>query len=95
MKRDYEGVFIFAPNTGEEERNNLLERFKSIIESAGSITNLDEWGSRKLAYEIEDFKEGYYVLINFESESSVVSELERISKISDSVIRNMIIRVDE
>ncbi len=95
MKRDYEGVFIFAPTTGEEERNNLLERFKSIIEAAGSVTNLDEWGSRKLAYEIEDFKEGYYVLINFEAESSVVQELERISKINDSIIRNMIIRVDE
>ncbi len=95
MKRNYEGVFIFAPTAGEEDRNNIIERFKGIIESAGSVTKLDEWGSRKLAYEIEDFKDGYYVLINFEAEKQVISELERISRITDSVIRNMIIRVDE
>lgn len=95
MRRDYEGVFIFAPVTSEEDRNAVIERFKGIIESAGSVTNLDEWGSRKLAYEIEDFKDGYYVLINFEAEKEVISELERISRITDSVIRNMIIRVDE
>ncbi|MDO5707627.1 MAG: 30S ribosomal protein S6 [Andreesenia angusta] len=95
MKRDYEAVFIFSPVVEEENRNTIVERLKTIIESAGSVTNLDEWGSRKLAYEIEDFREGYYVLINFEAESSVVNELERVSKITDSIIRNMIIRVDE
>lgn len=93
--RKYEGVFIFAPTTGEETRNEVLEKFKGIIESAGSVASLDEWGSRKLAYEINDFTDGYYVLINFEAETPVIAELERICKITESVIRNMIIRIEE
>ena len=65
--RKYEAVFIFMPNIEEEKRNQLLDRLKGVIESNGTITNIDEWGTRKLAYEINDQTEGYYVIINFET----------------------------
>ncbi|SHH80023.1 30S ribosomal protein S6 [Sporanaerobacter acetigenes] len=93
--RKYEAVFIFVPELEEEKRNALLDRLKGIIEADGTITNVDEWGSRKLAYEINDYTEGYYVILNFESTPEAVKEMDRISKISDSIMRHMIIREDE
>ena len=93
--RKYEAVFIFLPNLEEEKREQLLNRFKGIIEEEGSITKVDEWGSRKLAYPINDLNEGYYVLVNFEATPETVTEVERITKISDSIMRHMIIREEE
>lgn len=93
--RKYEVVFIFTPSLEEEKRTKLLDRFKGIIEADGSILNIDEWGNRKLAYLIDDIGEGYYVLINFEAQPEVIQELNRIAKISDSIMRHMIIKQDE
>lgn len=92
--RKYEVVFIFLPNLEEEKRVKLLDRFKGIIETDGNISNVDEWGIRKLAYLIDDIGEGYYVLMNIETTPEVITELERVVKISDSVMRHMIIRED-
>ena len=92
--RKYEVVFIFLPNLEEEKRVQLLDRFKAIIETDGTISNVDEWGVRKLAYLINDIGEGYYVLMNIETTPEVITELERVVKISDSVMRHMIIRED-
>ncbi|MBU5428335.1 30S ribosomal protein S6 [Tissierella pigra] len=92
--RKYEAVFIFLPNE-EEKRVQVLERFKGIIEAEGTIANIDEWGNRKLAYLIDDIAEGYYVLINFEGTPEVIKELDRVARISDSIMRHMIIREDE
>lgn len=92
--RKYEGMFIFLPNA-EEKRVQLMERFQGIIEENGKIETIDEWGVRKLAYLIDDIAEGYYVLINFEAEPQVINELERVSKISDSIMRYMIIRDEQ
>ena len=94
MKK-YEAVIIFVPELEDEARNALLERFKGIIEASGTISNIDEWGIRKLAYLIDDIGEGYYVLVNFEGTPEVVKELDRIAKISDSIMRHMIIREEE
>lgn len=93
--RKYEFVLILNPNTVEEARTELLDRFKGIIESNGSIINVDEWGIRKLAYEINDLKEGYYVITNFEGGSDVVNELDRRCKITESVIRHMIVKEEQ
>ena len=93
--RKYEAVFIFVPSLDEESRNQLLDRLKGIIEENGTITNVDEWGMRKLAYEINDLTEGYYFVVNFESTPEVVEELDRVCKISDSIMRHMIIREDQ
>lgn len=93
--RKYEGLFIFLPNQEEEKRVQLLERFNGIIEQSGSVINTDDWGVRKLAYLIDDIAEGHYVLVNFESTPEVVKELDRVAKISDIVMRHMIIREEE
>lgn len=90
----YELVYILRPNIEEEKRNQLLDKFKGIIETDGKVENVDEWGSRRLAYEIDKLNEGYYVLINFDSGRDVPKELGRNLKISDEVIRHMIVRVE-
>ncbi len=91
----YEAMIIFTPELEEEKRNSLLDRFKGIIEADGTISNFDDWGSRKLAYEINDYTDGYYVVINFEAMPETVKEMDRIAKISDEILRHMIIREDE
>lgn len=93
--RNYEGVFIFLPNLEEEARNTMLDRIKGIIDADGEVTSVDEWGLRKLAYEINDIGEGYYVLLNFTTTPEVKTELERVVKISDNVMRHMIVRDDK
>ncbi|MTI65020.1 MAG: 30S ribosomal protein S6 [Firmicutes bacterium] len=91
----YEGVFIFRPNMEEEKRNNIFDKVKGIIESNGSVENVDEWGTRKLAYEIKDRTEGYYILVNFEAETDIVNEVHRISGITDEILRHMIVKEEE
>ena len=93
--RKYEGVFILLPDLEEEDRTKMFDRLKGIIEADGSIINIDEWGIRKLAYLIDDIGEGYYYIVNFEATPDVVKELDRIGKISDSVMRSMIIRTED
>lgn len=88
----YETVFIVNPDLDEEKTNAVVEKFKSLIESAGSIDAIDVWGKRKLAYEINDKAEGYYVLINFTAKSDFPAELDRIYKITEDIMRSIIIR---
>lgn len=90
--RKYEGVFIFKPNLEDEVRNQAFDRIKAAIETSGTITDVNEWGNRKLAYEINYIKEGYYVIVNFEATSDVVKEVERRSRISDAIIRYMVVK---
>lgn len=94
MKK-YEAIVMFYPDVEEEVRTKALDRLKGILESAGSIKNVDEWGLRKLAYLIEYYAEAYYVLIDFEAESEALDEFDRIAKISEPVMRHMVIKIDE
>ncbi len=89
--RSYETIFVLRPNLEEEARNALIEKFKTIINTAGEVVNVDEWGTRKLAYEIEKLRDGYYVLVNFKATIDLPSELERNFRISDDVIRYIVI----
>jgi small subunit ribosomal protein S6 len=91
----YESIFIINPELDEETTKSLIEKVKGVIEADGSIENLDEWGKRKLAYEVQGHNEGYYVLTNFTAETSVPAELDRIFKITEGIIRHMIIREEE
>ena len=92
MKSSYEVVLIFSVSKGEEDTNALVEKFKNLITENATVENVDEWGKRKLAYLIDDEAEGYYVLINFESEADFPAELDRITNITDGVLRSMIIK---
>lgn len=87
----YELVFILKPNLGEEETAAVVEKFKTLVSSKGTLDAIDEWGKRRLAYPINDEIEGYYVQINFTSEPGLPAELDRQLKISDSVLRSLII----
>lgn len=87
----YETVFILNTKKGEEGINQLVEKFKNLISENGTVTNVDEWGKRKLAYPIEDETEGYYTLIEFEANPEFPAELDRIYNITDGVLRSLII----
>ncbi|HHY82222.1 MAG TPA: 30S ribosomal protein S6 [Clostridiales bacterium] len=92
----YESIYVIKPTVEEEAIKALVERFSTLIQQeGGQVDNVDEWGKRRLAYPIADFKEGYYVLMNFTAEPTVPQELERNYKITDDIIRFLTIRVDE
>lgn len=93
--RKYEVMFILRSNLEEEKRNQVIEKFKSIIEADGEIESVDAWGNRKLAYEINKVNEGYYVLVTFKAGADVPKELDRNFKISDDVMRHLIINLEE
>lgn len=94
--RNYELMYIQRPDLEEEARTSNTERFNAVItENGGEITNFEDMGKRRLAYEIEKNREGYYVLTNFKAKPDTVKELERIIKITDGVIRYLIVREDD
>jgi len=94
--RNYEVMFILKPDLEEEVIAKFIERYSSIITNGGGeVVSVDKWGKRRLAYEIKDLQEGFYVLITFKSEPAVVAELDRVMKIADEMLRFMIINKDE
>jgi len=95
MMNKYESIFIINPDLGEESTAALVEKFKSLLESSAQLESIDEWGKRKLAYEIADKSEGYYVLVNFSAEPEFPHELERIYKITDGIIKYMVIKKEK
>ncbi|OEF99672.1 30S ribosomal protein S6 [Vulcanibacillus modesticaldus] len=91
--RKYEAMYILKPDLEQEATKELVEKFQNIItNNGGEIEKLEEMGKRRLAYEIEDYNDGYYVLVNFKSEPAVVAELDRVFRITDGVIRYLIIK---
>ena len=95
LSEKYEAIIVFALKGGEEQVKALTEKFTELIKANGTLTNVDEWGKRKLAYEImyesSYQSEGYYVLYNFESKPDFPAELERIINITDGVLRSSIV----
>ncbi|WP_458862341.1 30S ribosomal protein S6 [Acidaminobacterium chupaoyuni] len=87
----YETVFIVDVTLGEEKIAELVEKFKKLIEENGTLTNVNEWGKRRLAYPINDMNEGYYVLVEFESKPEFPAELDRIYNITDGIMRSLIV----
>lgn len=88
----YEAVFVFSVKGGEEAAKTLSEKFKALIEANGTLESVDEWGKRKLAYEINDEAEGHYVIFNFDSEPAFPAEFERIAGITDGVLRVLVVK---
>ena len=91
VKGTYETIFIADLTLGEEGVAALVEKFKTLIENNGTIVKVDEWGKRRLAYAIDDKNEGYYTLVEFESAPEFPAELDRIYRITDGVMRSLII----
>ena len=94
-KNSYETLFIIDPDLTEEATKAMIEKFTKLIADNGEVESVDEWGKRRLAYPINDKPEGYYVLINFKSEPSLPSELERIFGITEGIMRSLVVRHEE
>lgn len=92
---NYESIIIINPNVEEEKMKALIERFTTLINSDGKVGKVDELGKKKLAYEIGKNKEGNYVVFDFTANPSLIAELERNYRITDDVIKFMVIRQDE
>ena len=88
--RKYEVMYIIRPDIEQEAVQAAVEKFQGIIQNGGEITKHDVMGKRRLAYEINKIRDGVYVLVNFTSTPDVITELERVMKISDEVIRYLI-----
>ena len=86
----YEVLYVLNPNLTEEETQAIVEKFKTLIEQNGTVDEMEEWGKRKLAYEINYLTEGYYVLVKFTSGPELPVELDRILGITDGVIRSLV-----
>lgn len=91
----YETVFIINPNVEETGVKALVEKFSNLINNDGKVEEVNELGMKKLAYDIKKFKEGNYVVINFEANPELIKELERIYRITDEVIKFIVVRKDE
>lgn len=93
--RKYEVVFIFKV-LEEEATNTVITKFETLItDNGGEIDKIDRWGKKRLAYEIKDETDGYYVLVHFHSEPPVVKELDRVAKINEELLKHMIVKLDE
>ncbi len=94
--RGYEAMLILRPDLEEGQTEALVERFGQLIQAqGGTVDNVEGWGKRRLAYEVNGHREGVYVVLNFKGEPAVGNELDRVLKLSDEVLRHMIIREGE
>ncbi|MDR3540783.1 MAG: 30S ribosomal protein S6 [Desulfosporosinus sp.] len=92
----YELLYIIRPDLDEEATTALVDRLSGLVASnGGDNLTVEKWGKRRLAYEIEDYKEGQYILMNFEGEGRTSQEIERVMKISDDVIRFLTVRKED
>ena len=91
----YESVVIINPNVDEEGIKGLVKRFTDLINNDGKVEKVDELGKKRLAYEVQKNREGYYVVFYFESNPNLISELERNYRITDEVIKFMSVKVGE
>lgn len=93
--KSYETFAVFSTKEGDEAVKALVEKFTNLIAENGTIDSVDEWGKRRLAYEINRETEGYYLLVNFTSSHDFPAELDRIYKITEGVIRSLIVVKEE
>ncbi|HLQ72945.1 MAG TPA: 30S ribosomal protein S6 [Bacillota bacterium] len=94
--RKYEIMYIVRPDIEEEAQTALIERFNKILTDNGAeIEKVDEQGKRRFAYEINDYRDGYYILINFTSDQEAINEFDRQAKFSDDILRHIAVRVED
>jgi len=89
----YEATYIVDPNIAEAELTSVIERYQGQVAGSSEILSLDNWGKRRLAYEIGSKREGTYVTMRFKSDPAVATELERTLKLADGIVRALIVRL--
>ena len=87
----YETMYIISPTVDDEQVKELVEKFNNLISEHGEIEKVEEWGRKKLAYEVQDQKEGNYVLLNFSANPEFPAELERNFKINENILKYLIL----
>jgi small subunit ribosomal protein S6 len=94
--RVYEELFIVKPDAPEEEVDAYIGQIKELITNGkGTVDKADKWGTRKLAYRVQKYNEGVYVLFQFSSSPELVKEIERRMRVTDMVIKFITVRIDE
>lgn len=88
----YELLYFVDPTCNEETRAAVMKRIEVALGETGKVDNVEDWGKRKLAFEVDDLTEGDYTLINFHADPTVIGELDRVLRINDAVKRHMIVR---
>ena len=91
----YETLFIVNAENGDEAVKATVSKFTGLIAENGTLEEVNEWGKRRLAYPIDDIPEGYYVVATFKSEPEFPAELERVFNIDESIMRSVVIKLDE
>lgn len=94
--RKYEIMYIIRPNIEDEAKKALVERFNGVLtENGAEVSNVKEWGKRRLAYEINDFRDGYYMILNVSAGAPAVQEFDRLAKINEDIIRHIVVKEEE
>ena len=92
----YELAVVVSAKIEDEERAAVIEKVKAYVERfGGNVTNVDEWGKKRLAYEVQKMKEAFYYFIKFEAEATAPAEIENRVRIMDNVVRFLCVRQDE
>jgi small subunit ribosomal protein S6 len=93
--RSYETLFVLKPDLDEDATTAAIERLTELIQkNKDTVEQINRWGKKRLAYEIEDYREGYYTLVYFQGEPETAKELDRVMRISDFLLRHTIVRRD-
>lgn len=96
MMREYEATYILRPDLEDEEKEQAAERIANVVtDNGGEIIDTDVWGSKSLAYEINDYRSGHYTVLTFKAEGEVLNELKRNFKIMGEVLRHLVIRKED
>ena len=88
----YELLYFVDPTCNEETRAAVMKRIEVALGETGKVDSVEDWGKRKLAFEVDDLMEGDYTLINFHADPTVIAELDRVLRINDAVKRHMVVR---
>ncbi len=91
----YELLYFVDPTCNEETRAAVMKRIEVALGETGKVDSVEDWGKRKLAFEVDDLTEGDYTLINFHADPTTIAELDRVLRINDAVKRHMIVRRDD
>ncbi|PLR78295.1 30S ribosomal protein S6 [Bacillus sp. V3-13] len=94
--RKYEIMYIIRPNIEDEAKKALIERFNGILTDNGAeVVETKDWGKRRLAYEINDFRDGYYQILKVNAPAAAVDEFSRLARINEDIIRHMVVKEEE
>ena len=88
----YETIFVISPVLSEEDTTALVEKIRALISENGTIDSVEDWGKRKLAYPINDLTDGHYTLVKFTAGHEFPAELERILRITDGILRSIVVK---